>query len=63
MVPPAQKSKADVWAQLLLAEADCRRVSDFFTTEIGVHPKYVVRRMHLTVYHARRPMAGVVSVD
>lgn len=54
-------TRFEVWAQLLLSEADCERVREFLVRAFRVKPKYVVRRMHLTVYHARRPMTGLAS--
>lgn len=53
----------EVWAQLFLSEADQLRVHDFFVSEFGIKPRYIVRNMHITVYHARRPMPGVLSVS
>ena len=53
--------KTEVWAQLVLAEEDCRRIRDFFTLELGIKSRFIVRNMHITVYHARRPMMGVIS--
>ena len=51
----------EVWAQLFLCEEDRARIHEFFVSEFGVKPRCVVRNMHITVYHARRPMPGVVS--
>jgi hypothetical protein len=53
----------EVWAQLFLCDADCARIRDFFVSEFGVKPRCLVRNMHITVYHARRPMPGVTSVS
>jgi hypothetical protein len=53
----------EVWAQLLLCDQDCARIRDFFVSEFGLKRSSVVRRMHITVYHARRPMPGVTSVS
>lgn len=51
----------EVWAQLFLSDQDSVRISDFFTSEVGLKRSCIVRRMHITVYHARRPMLGVLS--
>lgn len=53
----------EVWAQLFLCREDCARIRDFFVSELGVEPSCVVRRMHITVYDARRPMPGVLDVS
>ena len=52
----------EVWAKLLLSAEDRRRIRDFFVSECGIRKGYVVRHMHLTVYHARRPLPGLVGV-
>lgn len=52
----------EVWAQLFLCEEDRIRVHDFFVSAVGVKPRRIVRNMHITVYHARRPMPGVMSI-
>lgn len=51
----------EVWAQLFLSDIDRDRLRDFFVQKLGVKSKYIVRRMHITVYHSRRPMFGLVS--
>lgn len=53
----------EVWAQLFLCEEDRDRIHEFFVSEFGVRARCIIRNMHLTVYHARRPMPGVVSIS
>ena len=53
----------EVWAQLFLSEEDSLRVRDFFVSEFGIKPRYVIRNMHITVYHARRQMPGVAPMS
>lgn len=53
----------EVWAQLVLSVEDSARVQDFFLTKIGVKRRSLVRAMHITVYHSRRPMPGLTSVS
>jgi hypothetical protein len=53
----------EVWAQLVLADADAERVRAFLCGPCGLKPQAIVRRMHVTVYHARRPMTGVVPLE
>lgn len=61
------KLKFEVWAQLFLADQDCDRVRDFLINEAGIRRKHVLKKMHLTVYHSRRPMheltTGVRSIS
>jgi hypothetical protein len=52
----------EIWAQLCLCEKDHARIRDFLVSEFGIKPRYIVKNMHITVYHARRPMPGVSSV-
>ena len=51
----------EVWAQLLLAEADCERIRAFLVDHFHLKLKFIPKKMHMTVYHARRPMRGVQS--
>jgi hypothetical protein len=54
------KRHHEVWAQFLLARSDQARIRAFFVDVCGVRPDRVVQNMHLTVYHARRPLPGIV---
>lgn len=53
----------EVWAQLWLSSSDCTRIRDLLVTENLVKPSSVIPRMHLTVYHCRRPMLGLTPLD
>ena len=53
----------EVWAQLYLSGEDSLRVRDFFVSEFGIKPRFVIRNMHITVYHARRQMPGVAPMS
>ena len=53
----------EVWAQLFLSSVDCIRLREFFVQKFNVKPRYVVRSMHITIYHARRPLIGLTSVS
>ena len=57
-VDAKKDNTTEVWAQLLLCDEDCLRVNDFFISEVGLKRNCIVRRLHITVYHARRPMPG-----
>ena len=46
-----------VWAQLLLCKEDQEQVHSVLT-DLGVPARFLVRNLHITVYHARRPMPG-----
>ena len=58
-----EKRHHEVWAQLLLSRADEARVRAFLEERFGVRPDRIARRMHLTVYHARRPMPEVQTIS
>ncbi len=51
----------EVWAQLFLCDVDSAKVWDILTTKCGIKRKSLVPRMHITIYHARRPMSGVIT--
>jgi hypothetical protein len=58
-VPAVTHQAIEVWAQLYLCSEDASRIRAFFQHELGLSPKCVSRRPHLTVYHGRRPMPGL----
>ena len=57
-----KKHTTEIWAQLFLSENDCLRIRAFLISEFGLKPRCIVRNMHITLYHARRPVPGIVSV-
>lgn len=61
--PSGMASTVEVWAQLWVCGEDCLRIREILASEGFVKPSSVFPRMHLTVYHARRPMLGVLAVN
>lgn len=53
----------DVWAQLYLREKDRLRIRDHFIKKLKIKSRYIVKKMHISVYYARRPMPGLESVS
>lgn len=53
----------EIWAKLSLSQGDQDRVREFLVKKCGLKARAVVQRMHLTVYHSRRPMRGVESTS
>jgi hypothetical protein len=53
--------QTEVWAKLILSDEDTARIRRFFVSEFGVKARRVLRNMHITVYHSRRPIRGVES--
>ncbi len=49
----------EVWAKLILCDEDRDRIRRFLISRCGFKSRSVVKHMHVTVYHARRPMPGV----
>lgn len=54
--------QVEIWAQLFLAPSDCDRIRAFLVDECGIKPRLIVKAMHITVYHARRPMPGIIPL-
>ena len=52
----------EVWAQLWVNSSDCSRLRDLLVTEKLVKPSSIIPKMHLTVYHCRRPMPGLAPL-
>ncbi len=57
------KHPEEVWAMLYMSRKDTTRIRDFFIKEIGIDEAFVTRNVHLTIYHARRIMPGLVPLD
>ena len=55
------KISFEVWAQLFLADEDCERICSFLKDEAGIKKKFLLKRLHMTVYHARRPMRNLLN--
>jgi len=56
-------TRFEVWAQLILASEDSERVRSFLMDEAGIKPKFLLKRLHLTIYHARRPMRSLLDCE
>lgn len=57
--PP--KSDHAVWALLYMSQESERAIRSFLISKLGLAVEFVERRMHITVYHSRRRLDGLVS--
>lgn len=57
-----KRIKTEIWAKLILSREDRTRIHDFLVSEFGIDPRCVVRNMHITVYHARRPIPELFEI-
>lgn len=57
-----KKHSTEIWAYLVLSDKDTLRLHDFFENIIGIDKKFLVKNMHLTVYHSRREMPKVEPI-
>ncbi|MES2780836.1 MAG: hypothetical protein V4651_13165 [Bacteroidota bacterium] len=53
------KSKFEIWAQLCVSRTCINEIHSFFRSEYKVEPEYLIQNLHLTIYHARRPMQNL----
>lgn len=51
-----------LWALLFLCENDCIRIREFFARDWNIDRRFILREMHISVYHAQREMPGVASI-
>lgn len=49
-----------VWALAFISDESEQKLRTFFAQTCGIKPRLIVRDMHATVYHARRPMPSLV---
>lgn len=54
-----QLNRIEVWAQLFLRDQDQEKLKQFFIETLGIKERFIVKNMHITVYHSRRPMPGL----
>lgn len=52
----AVETQFEVWAYFCLSSKSEEEIHSFFANEFDIAPDLIERRMHLTIYHARRPM-------
>lgn len=57
----AKTHEVEIWGFLDLSLEDRRLVHNFFVKHWNVPKDKLVKKMHLTVYHARRPMLGIAT--
>ncbi len=55
--------KCEVWAQLFLSESSKQRIHNFFISEFKIDRRYLVKSLHVTVYHALEEIPNLSSVD
>lgn len=56
-----QRAQHTIWAMAFLEPQSEEMLRKFFVDQCGVKQRLVVRDMHCTVYHARRPIAEVAN--
>ena len=56
-----QRAQHTIWAMAFLEPQSEKMLRKFFVDQCGVKQRLVVRDMHCTVYHARRPIAGIAN--
>jgi hypothetical protein len=53
--------KCEVWAQFQVSKKSVKEIHDFFIFECSIPQDYLIFNLHLTVYHARRPLSGLMN--
>jgi hypothetical protein len=57
------RSQFEIWSFLRVSEKSIYEIHDFFRNEYNVSPKFILSKLHLTVYHSRRPMPNLQESD
>lgn len=57
------KPQHTIWAMAFLDHRSEEVLRDFFVQGCGVKARLVVRNMHCTCYHARRPIPGIADTE
>jgi hypothetical protein len=50
-----------VWALLFVSQKSEQAIQTFFIHEVGIHPRFIKSRLHLSIYHARRLLTGLTD--
>lgn len=58
-----KKHKYEIWCLLMLSKNSEKKVHDFFINNFYIDKRFLIHNMHITVYHARRPMWGLEELD
>jgi hypothetical protein len=51
-----------LWALQFLCENDRLRIREFFACDWDIDRRFILREMHISVYHAQQEMPGVASI-
>jgi len=57
------KSQYEIWAQFCVTKRCTDEIHSFFRNEYNVAPELLVPNLHLTIYHARRPMPDLLELE
>lgn len=58
-----KKSKFEIWAQFHLSKRSVSEIHEFFRSEFDIRPEFLISDLHLTIYHARRPMPELIETN
>lgn len=51
-----KEHKFEIWCQLILSQKSQKDIYNFFSRSYYIDSKFLIKNLHLTVYHSRRPM-------
>jgi hypothetical protein len=52
-----------IWAMMMLDQPSQERIGEFFVRNFSIKRNSIKKQMHLTVYHARRPLLGIQNQE
>lgn len=57
-----KKNQYEIWAQLCVTRSCINEIHSFFRNEYNIEPELLIPNLHLTIYHARRPMPSLQEI-
>jgi len=60
---PLPVQRTTVWALLMVRPDSEAKLHDFLVAELGIRRRFLRRQLHLTLYHARRPLPGLAPEE
>jgi hypothetical protein len=53
----------EVWCQLYVSKKSTEEIHKFFRDEYNLSPELLIKNLHLTIYHCRRPMPSLEELN
>jgi hypothetical protein len=63
MISTGRRQTWMIWAMMMLDQPSQERIGEFFVRNFSIKKNSINKQMHLTIYHARRPLLGIQNQE